>query len=83
MRDGSGGLSLVIDLPAPVDRGRLVRALHGHGLGAQPLEALDLNADSAAPCRALVVGTGNLDVADTVCAAGRLIDAWQAVHPLA
>ncbi|MEM9604699.1 MAG: PLP-dependent aminotransferase family protein [Pseudomonadota bacterium] len=83
VRNGSGGLSLVIDLPAPVDRGRLVRALHGHGLGAHPLEALDLNADSASPCRALVVGTGNLAVADTVCAAGRLIDAWQAVHPLA
>ncbi|MEM6986262.1 MAG: PLP-dependent aminotransferase family protein, partial [Pseudomonadota bacterium] len=79
VRPGSGGLSLVIDLPEPVARAPLVTALREQGVGAQPLEQLSLTDADTSDCHALVVGTGNVDVGATTSAVERLLAAWRQV----
>ncbi len=64
-RDGSGGLSLVVDLEKAVCRQSLVTSLHESGLGAIPLEAFGWDEQAAVKpsdehCQSLVLGLGNV-----------------------
>lgn len=77
LRHGSGGLSLVVDLPEPVPRLALANALHACGVGAQPLEELILRQVPSELCRALVIGTGNVDVPGAERAVAALYTAWR------
>lgn len=63
-RDGSGGLSLVVDLAVPVDRQALEAELLRSGLGAQPLESLNWSQPQSTMCAALVLGLGNVSSMD-------------------
>lgn len=78
-RDGSGGLSLVVDLVAAVDRAVLEAELLKSDLGAQPLESLCWSQQSATTCRALVLGLGNVPSMDIPQRVQDLCDAVQRV----
>ncbi len=74
-RDGTGGLSLIVDLQKPVNREELQRQLLAHELGATPLESLCWNGERALMSSAIVLGLGNVPSMEIPQAVQKLRDA--------
>jgi len=71
-RDGSGGLSLVVDLQKASPKNVLESSLAQHNLGAQPLESMLWSQPASELCNSLVLGLGNVPSMDIPATVQRL-----------
>ncbi len=78
-RDGTGGLSLIVDLARALDRNALEQSLEARGLGAIALESLLWSGDQQRGCKAVVLGLGNVASMDIPRTVQSLRDAVDAV----
>lgn len=79
-RDGSGGLSLVVDLEQAVPKRALEQSLLKYNLGPQPLESMLWSQLPSQNCRSLVLGLGNVPSMEIPATVQRLRTAIEQVE---